>query len=263
MDKIRRTIISLLIIVISLFTICQNSRADSSYYDLSRLDQGIISVNYSQGNASWKVRILHNNKPYVYELNTEDAYPLQMGNGKYTVEILEPVIGDKYRVVDSQDFDVNLTDAKIVYLQSIQMVDWNSSMNAIKKAQELTKKKKTELSKIEAIYQYIVTYYSYDNEKAKTVKAGYLPSIDTFYKKKSGICYDFASLMAAMLRSQGIPTKLLMGYRKDIDIFHAWNQVYLSDKKKWITIDTTYDAGMGIKDSMIKSGKDYTIQKIY
>ncbi len=43
-----------------------------------------------------------------------------------------------------------------------------------------------------------------------------------------------------MLRSIDIPTKLVMGYKNDIEKYHAWNEVYLDGK--WINLDTTYDS---------------------
>ena len=79
-----------------------------------------------------------------------------------------------------------------------------------------------------------------------------------------GICYDYAVLFAAMLRSVDIPTKLSMGYKSDINYYHAWNQVYLNGK--WVNIDTTYDAAYAQEDlstSMIKDAKEYRIEKTY
>ena len=46
-----------------------------------------------------------------------------------------------------------------------------------------------------------------------------------------------------MLRSQGIPTKLVKGYSDNVDGYHAWNEVYINEE--WITIDTTLDAVLG------------------
>ena len=67
-------------------------------------------------------------------------------------------------------------------------------------------------------------------------------------KTGKGICFDYASLMAALLRSQGIPTKLVVGYSGDA--YHAWISVYLDeigwvdkiiefDGKSWSLIDPT------------------------
>ena len=58
----------------------------------------------------------------------------------------------------------------------------------------------------------MISKYKYDRKLAKTVKNDYLPNLDQIYKKKKGICFDYAAVMTAMLRSQGVPTKLVIGY---------------------------------------------------
>ena len=51
-----------------------------------------------------------------------------------------------------------------------------------------------------------------------------------------GICYDLASLFAAMCRSQDIPCTLTKGYAGSS--YHAWNKVNVSGN--WYQIDMTY-----------------------
>lgn len=83
-------------------------------------------------------------------------------------------------------------------------------------------------------------------------------------KSKSGICYDYASLFAGILRSQGIPAKLVKGYKSDLKEYHAWNEVLIDNK--WIVIDTTYDAALKdskTKVSMIKEKSEYKNLKVY
>ena len=99
-----------------------------------------------------------------------------------------------------------------VFLQSMVQIDWNKKTKAVVKALELTKKAKTDKEKVAAIYAYITKNFKYDYDKAKTVKTGYIPILDDVYKASKGICYDYASTFAAMTRSLGIPTKLVMGY---------------------------------------------------
>ena len=72
---------------------------------------------------------------------------------------------------------------------------------------------------------------------------------------KSGICYDYASLLASMLRSQGIPTKMAKGYANTSSVYHAWNEVYLSDEDRWVVADPTYDA------YMVQNGYSYSFEK--
>jgi hypothetical protein len=117
---------------------------------------------------------------------------------------------------------------------------------------------------------------SYDTEKAKLIISGqlksYVPDVDVVYDTEKGICFDYASLMAAMLRSQGIPTKLVMGYVAPNNTYHAWNEVYIAgvgwvrirgqiyfDGVKWTRMDATFAAGNENKDmtSFFKDDKNY------
>ncbi len=43
----------------------------------------------------------------------------------------------------------------------------------------------------------------------------------------TGICFDYAAVMSAMLRSQRIPTKLEVGYSGEA--YHAWISTYIAD----------------------------------
>lgn len=61
----------------------------------------------------------------------------------------------------------------------------------------------------------------------------YVPNPDSALAAGKGICYDYASLFAAMCRSQSIPARLVIGYA-DPNIYHAWNEVY-TEETGWIT----------------------------
>ena len=139
---------------------------------------------------------------------------------------------------------------------------------AVKKAGTLCKSCKTDIKKITAVYKYLVENYSYDYAKVESVRSmsGYIPSVSKTYADKMGICYDIASLYAAMLRSQGITAKVVTGYTPAISTLHAWNEVYDEDKDKWYVIDVTsdivyYQAGVSYK--MKKDAEDYSAVKYY
>lgn len=87
------------------------------------------------------------------------------------------------------------------------------------------------LKKVEAVYNYAVNNISYDYQKAAAVQSGYLPNVDTTLSQKTGICFDYASLMTAMLRVENIPSKLVIGYAGDA--YHAWVSVY-TEEQGWI-----------------------------
>jgi len=75
-------------------------------------------------------------------------------------------------------------------------------------------------------------------------------------------------LAAAMLRSRGIPAKMVFGYVSPDGLYHAWNMFY-SRKDGWVTadfrinpddwtrMDLTFSAG-GEDASFIGDGNNYT-----
>ena len=67
------------------------------------------------------------------------------------------------------------------------------------------------------------------------------------FDTKRGVCIDYSRLYAVMARSQGLQVKVVTGLGYDGRGSygpHAWNEVYLSEKNKWIPLDTTW-AGSG------------------
>lgn len=256
---INSTIVIFFILLISTISFAQNT-----IVDVKNLDKGIVMINYHKKAGNIKVLIAKGNNKEHYDLEPNMNYPLQFGNGEYTISILEHVNRNQYRIVGTEKVNLKLNDEKQLFLQSIQMINWDKDMLAIKKVKELTKNAKDDEEKFKIVYDYVTNNIKYSDKKADIVKTGYIPSIDATLNSQSGICYDYAVLTAAMLRSLDIPTKLIMGYKSDIEKYHAWNQVYLNGK--WISIDTTYDSAYvqkGVPINMIKDDKDYKIEKIY
>ncbi|WIV12344.1 transglutaminase-like domain-containing protein [Proteiniborus sp. MB09-C3] len=257
----------LFLLVISLLLLSTIAFASNSNIDKSQLENGLVTITYiPKKDVAAKVMITKGDIKYTYDIKANNSYPLQLGDGKYTVSILENVEGNKYRQVEKEEINLKLSDANKVFLQSNQIINWNENMEAMKKAKELAKNAKNDKEKVIAIYNFIINNISYDNDKAASVQAGYIPSIDIILKASKGICYDYATLFAAMLRSLDVPTKLVMGRKNDVEAYHAWNQVYLEDSKEWVTIDTTYDAALkkeNAASSMIKDEKEYKIEKQY
>ena len=232
--------------------------------DTSEVENGIVIVNGQLADLKVdKVRVIKDKVTYTYDYEDFMRIPLQSGKGAYQVLLLSHVTDNKYKQVAIETVDYSDADGVTVYLQSNYQVNWNADMKAIKKAAELTKGLKSDSEKVAAIYSYIISNYKYDNEKARTVESGYIPSVEDVFRSKKGICYDYSVLFASMLRSVGIPAKVSMGTTKNVEGYHAWNEVYL--EKEWITVDTTVDAGLGGKktETMEKKASQYNVEKQY
>lgn len=233
-------------------------KGTESEIDVSKAEEGYIKVRYlKKTTKKLKVIVEKNSTQYTYDLNNNgeyDTYPLQMGDGSYKVTVFENISKDKYATKQTLRFDIKLKDPNAPYLISSQMVNFSESYDTVRKAHELAQGKKTDVEKVDAIYDYVISNIVYDNEKAKTVKSGYLPCVDDIINKKKGICYDYSSLLAAMLRSESIPTKLVTGYSSNLSAFHAWNEVY-TEETGWIALNGIYFDGekWRLMDSTIAS----------
>lgn len=208
---------------------------DKGEIDFSCADEGYISAVYTGKSTRAKLRVKCGDLQYDHDLaadGTREFFPL-MESGSYSVKIYELVVGKSYGEAVSAEFDVKIKSSTGMYLYPNKYVNFDSSSNAVKKAAELCAGIDEEVEKIAEIFGYVAGNTKYDKQLAATVKSGYIPDPDKTLKLGTGICFDYASLMAAMCRSQGIPTRLVIGYAEP-DIYHAWNEVYI-DETGWIT----------------------------
>lgn len=161
-------------------------------------------------------------------------------------------------------------------------VDFENAPKTVAKAAELTKNCKTDAEKITVIFNYVANNISYDNQEcarriavvieknAGTYVNESEPSSsdlepDNILTSRKGVCQHYAILMAAMLRSLGIPCKVvsgdvytgerIKGYNDDNPgwMGHAWVSVSPDtkgldmtrlgaghDEDGWIRLDPTW-----------------------
>lgn len=245
--------------------------------DYSNMEDGYVMVRFTaSSDKRLAVQVAGPTTTYTYYLTAGEwsTFPLSDGNGDYKVTVLERVT-DKYAVVLSATLKVTLEDEFAPFLRPNQYVDYETAPKSVEKAAELTKGVTEPLGKVEKIYNFVVENLSYDKEKAKTVKSGYLPELDKVLASKKGICFDYASLMAGMLRSQGVPCKLVVGYAGTA--YHAWINVWTEetgwidgviyfDGSAWQRMDPTFaSSGKGSASIMkyIGDGSNYTVSYLY
>lgn len=238
--------------------------------DLSGLGRGYVAVT-ANSDRRMKFRVETGEQIYNYDLppdGTPTIYPLQSGDGSYVFRALTNTAGTNYAEVYSTEAEVQLDDEFQPFLRPSQYVDYNEGSRCVKLAAELASQQPDALGVVEAVFDYICGHVTYDKEKAATVNKGYLPQPDETLTTGKGICFDYASLAAAMLRSQGIPTKMVFGYVQPGDLYHAWNMFY-TDESGWVTVeyevesnswsrlDMTFAAN-GADSQFIGDGTNYT-----
>lgn len=246
-------------------------------FDLSHTTDGYIMVKYVGSNPKVKVRITNPQEtdPYYYDVYPEyNIYPLTGGNGSYTFSAFESLGGKKYSQLYSQQVEITIKDEFTTYLYPNQFVNFNKNTKAITKGQELAKGCATDLEVVSKIYEYVIGNVTYDDDKAEQVKngemTGYLPVVDQILETKKGICFDYSALLATMLRTQNIPTKMMIGYAKldNKNIYHAWISVYIKevgwidniiqfDGKNWSLMDPTTAS----QNSKVSLNKDDYLEK--
>lgn len=256
------------------------ARNSSATIDYSNSKDGYVMVKWT-GGASEKVKVLvkcPSGTSYQYNLKTDgnfETFPLSEGSGKYTVGVYKNTGGTQYSTVQSANVNAKLTNELAPFLGPNQYVNYTENSAAVKKAVEVCAGKTDNLAKVGAVYDFVVKNLTYDKQKAASVQSGYLPNIDTTLSTKKGICFDYAALMAAMLRSQDVPTKLVVGYTGQV--YHAWLNVY-SEKEGWMDsviyfngrdwklMDPTFASSGNQSDSIMQyigNGANYSAKYLY
>ena len=176
---------------------------DTVSIDASHTDEGYVMIRYQGGASKVKVQItVPDSTTYTYTLagSSYETFPLSEGDGSYKVDVLEHVQDDMYALAFSQEMQVELADEFRPFLYPNQYAWFTRDDETVACGIRLSGESADDLDYVERVYLYIIENITYDEELAATVTGGYLPDVDRTLQTKKGICFDYASLMAAMLR---------------------------------------------------------------
>ena len=245
----------------------------SAIIDYSNFKDGYVMVKYLvSSSVRLKVQVQGPTTTYSYNIKPFEwtVFPLSDGNGNYRVKVYKNVVDNRYSTVLGVSFDAKLSDEFAPFLRPNQYVNYENAINTMQKAAELSAGKTDPLEKVKAIYSFVINNISYDYDKVGKVESGYLPDLDQVLATKKGICFDYASLMTGMLRSQNVACKLVIGYANTE--YHAWINVWTPDKgwvdgviffdgTKWQLLDPTYASTTN--NSAIINKVNYTTKYVY
>lgn len=247
---------------------------ESVTIDASHISEGYIMVSYTGTNEKDKLQITGPDEVvYTYDLHGDyETFPLTAGSGSYTVGVFENIEGTSYSTLFTQTIDVKIDDEFGPYLYANQYVNFDGDSKVVEKAEELSKPCNDDLEVIEQVYNYMISNFTYDYDKAESVQSGYLPDVDEIFEVQTGICFDYAAVMAAMLRSQRIPTRLEVGYAGDV--YHAWISTYIEeqgwvngiiqfDGKNWELMDPTFASTSSKPEDFITNTDEYITKFVY
>lgn len=127
-----------------------------------------------------------------------------------------------------------------------EVIDNQISSDVKQAARQVTAGADSDEEKARRLYDWVGSRVQYDWDKAKQYETKRIwkeqTPEDTFATKQ-GVCIDYARLYAVMARSSGLQVKVVtgLGYNGNGGYGpHAWNEVWLSEKKKWIPLDATW-----------------------
>ncbi len=240
--------------------------------DLSCVHEGYIAV-HAESDARMKLQVILGEETYTYNLQQgrDEIFPLQCGNGTYVFRIMKNIEDTKYYEFYRAEAAVNLEDEFDPFLRPNQYADFYEGRECVSIARSLAEQSHTDVEFIGKVYEYVCDTITYDDEKAQDAVdgklTGYVPDPDRTLAEKKGICFDYACLAASMLRSQGIPTKIIFGYVAPDDLYHAWNMFYTEEGgwvtvkfsapgDEWTRIDLTFSAN-GASNKFIGDGSNY------
>lgn len=248
---------------------------ESVTIDASHTQNGYLMISYTGQNPKVKLQITGaDDITYTYNLHGDgyETFPLTAGSGTYQIGIFENIEGTSYATLFTQSIDAQLENEFDPYLYANQYVNFNANSKAVAEAKKISSSAGDDLEVIQNVYNYMISNFTYDYDKAATVQSGYIPDVDEVFEQKTGICFDYAAVMATMLRCERIPTRLEVGYAGDI--YHAWISTYIHDKgwvngiiefdgKDWKLMDPTFASTSSDPKDFVTEADDYVTKYVY
>lgn len=243
-------------------SVYSGSRAQApgeAYIDTSHRAEGYVGAS-AVSESRLKLQVSCDQMSYNYDMppdGTPVIAPVNMADGSYNIRVLEGVGASQYVEIASVTQDIVLENEFQPFLRPNIFCNYNEQSACVQKARELAADADNEGDAVRAIYRWMIDTIEYDYEKASDISgtSGYVPEPDATLMSQSGICFDYASLAAAMFRSLGMPCQIVTGNVAPEDVYHAWNMIYIDgawhsvlitvDPDDWTRIDLTFAASDG------------------
>lgn len=164
--------------------------------------------------------------------------------------VIEPLSGNLLKEklpVFTRSVEVELNG---ILQRKYEVIDANVPQNIEQAAAKIIEGAASEEEKARLLYDWVGSRIVYDNDKVKDYEEKGIWHEQTpqmTFDTKRGVCIDYSRLYAIMARSQGLEVKVVTGLGYDGQGGygpHAWNEVYIPEKEKWIPLDSTW-AGSG------------------
>lgn len=243
--------------------------------DISDTDQGYLTAVSDSTDQMMNVQLTaEDGVVYSYFISPGESavIPFSSGSSTYQVSCYQQISDSQYAALYADTLEIKLANEFLPFLYPNQYVNFTPDSEVSKLALSMVSEDTSDIDALQTIYNYVVSHVTYDYDLADTVASGYLPDVDETLLTGRGICFDYAALTTAMLRSCDIPCKLQIGYAGDIK--HAWINVYIRSRgwvdkavefsgDSWSRMDPTFDSNSEDKDTIqeyIGDNNNYTVQ---
>lgn len=220
--------------------------------DFSNAPEGYVMARFpGESDRRLKLRVAcPTGALYTYDLYPGDwaAFPLSEGAGDYTVTLYRHTgVEDGYTTLLTAEVTGAAEDPFGPFLLPNQQVNYEDAPQTVALAGELGDLGLEGTELLQAACDMVTERLQYDRETAAEAPKGYLADLDGALAAGKGICLDYAALMTALLRCQGVPCKLIVGYYGES--YHAWVSAW--DGTDWRRMDPTFadrEGGAGEAD---------------
>lgn len=124
---------------------------------------------------------------------------------------------------------------------------WQSNNPALaQKAHDIVQGKRTVAEQVRAVNDFVVNTLTYNNDKIKyNIRQGALKALQN---PNNAVCLEYSDLTIALLRANGIPARMPIGYgysgnlkqsNSVVDSLHSWVEAYVPGIG-WMNVDPTW-----------------------
>jgi len=212
------------------------------HFDASQASVGYISL-YVPANTYIEELFNNNEVDGILSADYSTLYriPLAYLDGEYTFNCYAD-----NTLIASYNVAINGLSEDIVFTQSTSVVDFYNNHNIYKLSDDLDNGNLVE-NALDYCYNEISYTYNWINDDI-------FVNVDETLMSKRGTCLNKSVLLASILRSKNIPTKLVFG--EYANTYHAWCECKIDNE--WYLLDPT-------EHTFIPSStaSKYTAKKIY
>ena len=212
-------------------------KKDKLYVDASHADEGYVMVKPPKTKTKMKFTVETGGTKLQYDIDGTkqtdkvngkevqhyEVIPLQLGRTNYTLTLWKQVDGKKYGKIGQVKVAANMEDELRCFLYPNQYVNYTAETACVVEACKICEGMTDQAQIFDTVKKFILKNFQYDFIKSVTVagSSGMLPNIDECWEKRMGICQDLSAVTCAMLRSQGVPARLIIGQLGSGTV-HAW-----------------------------------------